>query len=625
MLNAEQENASFHKHGPALVIAGAGSGKTKVIVSRAKCLIDSGVDPEKILVITFTNKACKELQARIKNERVHIYTFHRLGLNLLREFSDRKALNIYGREESVSAIKKLLVKSGLDASSAKDYYNVFSEIKKNVRSLVDQDKEAAIKESNAKQEMQLPDVKNVLDKYKKFCIKNNAVDLSDLVYETAVMLRNQHKVKEAVSNKWSHVMVDEYQDTSEVEATLISDICSVHSNLMVVGDPNQSIYEWRGARVGNILEFEKRFPNSRVFKLLKNYRSSNEILRLSNNIIQNSHSNLMQDKLIGTFSGNDPRIYAFRSDLQESEYVCAKIQDAIRAGDSIAVIYRTNSQSKVIENACIKNGIQYDIKGTISFREREEIKVFISYMKMVDEDYCNFLDFSKSLAYPKRGIGEKKLMEIENFIESEGIEVRQFIEKFLEEEKFVGIKLSKKQYEHLKEYAELLRESKLRYRESGIFGCLQFIMKYSGIKEFFLERDDKGTDRFNNIQHLVFAYKFKEISIGDFLDNLELGENIDNKNAGALLATIHSVKGLEFDIVMLCGVEEGILPHAQSFSLEEERRLFYVAATRAKKELVITRADARYINGSVRSGRQSSFMQELRAADYIEKRVCYRG
>ncbi|MCK5787696.1 MAG: UvrD-helicase domain-containing protein, partial [Chlamydiia bacterium] len=442
----------------------------------------------------------------------------------------------------------------------------------------------------------------------------------DMLYLPALLLLKSEIAKDLIKAQWNYVIVDEYQDTSNLEFFVIKCLINDKNNLMVVGDPNQSIYEWRGADIGNILNFRDFAPNVTEVRLSQNYRSSNEILEFSNSIIQNSDANIFKNSLRGTFSSNKPTIVKCGSDISEARYIRNHISNNMTKFDSMAVLYRTNSQSRIIESTLMESGIRYKILGGLSIFQREEIKTMISYLKSWNEEYCDIISLERAISCPRIGIGDVKIQEIFMCCEKFNMGPIECLRNSVLEDndsEIRKIKLSKKQKLCVSNFLSILDDIKDAYNKNGLYGAFVIIADKTGLKEFYRAKE-KGVDKVNNINNLKDLYRFSSISLGDFLDKLYVmgGEERDDTKASVVLSTIHSAKGLEFDSVIVCGVEDGIMPHYSALSIDEELRLLYVALTRAKYELIMTCAHSRMVHGIVQRNSVSRFLKKVSLSMY---------
>ncbi len=620
-LNKEQQEAVITTEGPLLVIAGAGSGKTKVLTTRIAHLIKNiGVDPSNILAITFTNKAAKEMKERVVNllgpiaYQIQISTFHSFGLSVVRDNYEllgyKKEFTILDSDDSLLIVKRILKDMNLDSK----IYNPRA-----IRNRI----------SSAKNEMILPDElerfsacdfdEKVVDVYRKYQEKlesNNSLDFDDLLLRPIELFNNHPEVLNEYQERFKYILIDEYQDTNEVQYTLTKLLSKKNKNICVVGDESQSIYAFRGSNYRNILNFEKDYKNAKIILLEQNYRSTKTILNAANDVIKNNkqrkEKNLWTDNEIG-----DKIIYHKSLDeKEESSYVTGQINELIKSGVSlndIVVLYRTNAQSRNIEEAMLRESIPYKVIGSFYFYNRKEIKDLIAYLKLIynnDDD----VSLTRIINSPKRGIGAKTLEQLNIKASVLGTSLYNVIDGG-KELKF------KELIESLKQQSEVLSLTEL----------VDVVLERSGLKaELESEASLEAEARLENLEEFKSITKnFEErngiISLSDFLSEISLVADIEehkDRDNVITLMTIHSAKGLEFKYVFVIGMEEGIFPHSRSLNnddeLEEERRLCYVAITRAKKKLWLVSAKRRVLYGLDNMNPTSRFVKEI-GDDYIEK------
>jgi DNA helicase II / ATP-dependent DNA helicase PcrA len=584
--NPEQREAVEHLDGPLLVLAGAGAGKTRIVTGRIARLIESGVPPHKILAVTFTNKAAQEMRERVErtcNAKVLISTFHSLGARILRE-SYSSDFVIYDEEDSLKLIKTLA-------------------------------KEMDLKEKPKALRAEISDAKNRLVEpeegiYRRYqgCLKEyNAVDFDDLLYLPVHLFKTQAHILEAYQRRWQYLLIDEYQDTNEAQYTMAKLLVEKHQNIFVVGDPDQSIYSWRGAEIGNILNFENDFPGAQVIRLEQNYRSTNTILDASNALIENNLGRYEKNLWSDLGSGDPITEVRLANDWEEAEYIADRI-DAYHMDEGvplnqIVVFYRTNAQSRPFEDALLRRRIPYQIVGGISFYHRREVKDIIAYLRMI-ESGADFLSFARTINLPKRGIGDATLEKLR--LAAEGMPILDFCKDPQ------NIRLSAKQSESLKEYVDTIAH--LRSLDVPLFELVSETIKQTGYLSHLKEDPESFQDRKANIDALIGkAAEWEGETLTAFLEELSLKSTLDEaSDEGVLLMTVHNGKGLEFTVTFLAGMEEGLFPHINSKeNLEEERRLCYVGMTRAKRHLTLTSACSRFVWGSKQFMRPSRFLREI--------------
>ena len=631
-LNEPQREAVYHTDGPLLILAGAGSGKTRVLTHRIAYLIgERGVNPWNILAITFTNKAAEEMRQRVDNlvgfgaESVWVSTFHSACVRILRRFIDRLGyenhFTIYDTDDQKTLIKEVCRKVDVDTK-------VFKE-----RSLL-----SAI--SSAKNEMILPDefelntggdfakmkIAKVYREYEAQMKANNALDFDDLLVKTVQLLQTQPDVLESYQERFRYIMVDEYQDTNTVQFQLVSLLAGKYKNLCVVGDDDQSIYKFRGANIRNILDFEHEFPDAKVIKLEQNYRSTGNILNAANSVIANNRGR--KEKSLWTENGEGEliRLRQFDTAFDEADFIGEDIKSAVRQGGSYndsAVLYRTNAQSRLLEEKFIAMNIPYKIVGGVNFYARREIKDLLAYLKTIDNGRDD-VAVRRIINVPKRGIGLTTINRIQESATERGI---GFYEALLAPGLIAGVGRSATK---LDSFAALIEYFKTLAEEMNITDLLQEVIEKTGYIES-LENEDKeeAKTRKENIDELISKAatyeescqdKDEKATLSGFLEEVALVADIDSLDEDqeyVVLMTLHSAKGLEFPRVYLAGMEDGLFPGYMSINagdreeLEEERRLCYVGITRAEQELTLTSARRRMVHGETQYNPMSRFVKEI--------------
>ena len=631
-LNEPQREAVYHTDGPLLILAGAGSGKTRVLTHRIAYLIgERGVNPWNILAITFTNKAAEEMRQRVDNlvgfgaESVWVSTFHSACVRILRRFIDRLGyenhFTIYDTDDQKTLIKEVCRKVDVDTK-------VFKE-----RSLL-----SAI--SSAKNEMILPDefelnaggdfakmkIAKVYREYEAQMRANNALDFDDLLVKTVQLLQTQPDVLESYQERFRYIMVDEYQDTNTVQFQLVSLLAGKYKNLCVVGDDDQSIYKFRGANIRNILDFEHEFPDAKVIKLEQNYRSTGNILNAANSVIANNRGR--KEKSLWTENGEGEliRLRQFDTAFDEADFIGEDIKSAVRQGGSYndsAVLYRTNAQSRLLEEKFIAMNIPYKIVGGVNFYARREIKDLLAYLKTIDNGRDD-VAVRRIINVPKRGIGLTTIIRIQESATERGI---GFYEALLAPGLIAGVGRSATK---LDSFAALIEYFKTLAEEMNITDLLQEVIEKTGYIES-LENEDKeeAKTRKENIDELISKAatyeescqdKDEKATLSGFLEEVALVADIDSLDEDqeyVVLMTLHSAKGLEFPRVYLAGMEDGLFPGYMSINagdreeLEEERRLCYVGITRAEQELTLTSARRRMVHGETQYNPMSRFVKEI--------------
>ena len=611
-LNNEQLKAVNHIDGPMLVLAGAGSGKTKVLTSRIANLIENGVSPYNILAITFTNKAAKEMKDRVVRliggaaNNIQISTFHSLGLKILKEnynlLGYERNFTIIDSDDVLTIIKKIIK----DLNLAKDRYNP---------------RELRNKISSAKNEMMGVDAfskvefdQNIVEVYKRYIkkLKNgNSIDFDDLLILPIRLFKNYPSILEDYQDKYKYILIDEYQDTNEAQYTLSKLLAAKYRNLFVVGDNDQAIYAFRGANYKNILNFEKDYPETKTILLEENYRSTKTILNAANSVIKNNRERKDKNLWSNNDEGSKIKYRVVSNEKEEASFVGNEIKELISKGikeEEIAVLYRTNAQSRVVEEEMLKKNIKYKVVGSFYFYNRKEIKDLLCYLRLIN-NHKDDVSLLRIINTPKRGIGEKTLDNLTNIAMENNTAIYEAITNGKELE-------FKKLIEELTQDSEMLSLTEL----------IDNIINKSGIKKELtsskLLEDEIRLENLNEFKSITKSYEeeYGSATLGDFLEEISLVSDMTEHQDGSNrvnLMTVHSVKGLEFDYVFIVGMEEGIFPHYNAINdggnaaIEEERRLCYVAITRAKKELTITTAESRMLFGNTNRNMPSRFIEEI--------------
>jgi len=592
-LNKEQKKAATHIDGALLILAGAGSGKTKTVTTRLAYLLNLGIDPANTLTLTFTNKAASEMRQRalsmIENNISHpplLVTFHKFGLIFLKLY-----IHLLNRDNNFVIIDKDDQKKILKQISTELPPNYMSkEISRYKNSFLSPDEVYALANDTNYKKMA-----HIYDKYSNYLIENNLVDFDDLLLLTYKILDGNDNLADEISNKYQYIMVDEYQDTNEIQLLLLKKLCKNHNNICVVGDDDQSIYGFRGANHKNILDFEKDF-NAKVIKLELNYRSTNQILNAANSLIS-FNKQRYNKKLISAFGdGKEVKVIGKYNELTEAEAIAKEIKNLINNGvnpRNIAILYRINALSRSIEDGLRNEGIAYKLVGGMRFYEREEIKDLISYLRIFvneNDDYS----FKRIVNKPRRGIGKTTINKLEN-AKAE----KSFIEFIKENElEFVSKKAAKTLKEFVKDMEILSKTS--------IENLPELIEKKINLSKAY-----KDEDKARNIEEFYGLMRDKyDLTLREFLNELSLESDQDKiTNETINLMSIHASKGLEFDYLYVIGLEEGFFPLGDA-DIEEERRLAYVAITRAKKELTLSFVESRYIRGQRSRVSKSRFLTE---------------
>ncbi len=622
-MNEEQREAVEHKDGPLLVIAGAGSGKTRVVVGRIVHLIESGVLPSRILGLTFTNKAAREMQERIQhntNHFVYISTFHSLGARLLREFAPHlgypSTFTIYDEEDALKLLKTILTELGVPEKKA-DAKKAKAWISKAKNDMI-LPKDASDKDEDGKV------FKTVYERYQEKLFEYQSFDFDDLLLQTARLFKEHPDVLARVQDRYDYLLIDEYQDTNEVQYEIVHLLIQKKGNICVVGDPDQSIYSWRGANIRNILDFEKDFPGAKVVRLEQNYRSKGHILQAANGLISHNDQRFHKKLWSNLGEGEKVQVYAAENEHGESDFVIEKILHFRDKGFSfkdMVIFYRTNFQSRVFEDALLQNNIPYVIVGGMSFYQRKEIKDILSFLRMVQSG-SDGVSFTRTINLPKRGLGEATIEKILQGATNEGVSLLAYCQGILDDHTEVA--LTKKQKEGLYEYVSLIKDLQKLAKNTSLDELMRETIQKTKYMEYLLSDPETFEDRRGNVEELIakaadWQNGREDPSLSAFLEELSLRSTLDEADAKQkehlCLMTLHNGKGLEFPITFVVGLEEDLLPHINSKQdegqIQEERRLCYVGMTRAKERLFLSHVKERFLWGSVRRMRESRFLREV--------------
>jgi len=630
-LNPMQQKAVLTKEGAVLVLAGAGSGKTGALTVRIAELLKSGVRPWNIMAITFTNKAAKEMKERVSGlvgedaDKIWISTFHSSCVRILRRDIEHigydKSFSIYDESDKEKVIKECYKELGI---SITDKYlpvkGVMAEISRQKDELVGwEDYRKGISGDIRKEK-----IADIYKLYQERMHTNNALDFDDLIYKTVQLFKTNPDVLDRYSDKFRYIMVDEYQDTNTAQYTLVKLLAKKYGNICVVGDDDQSIYGWRGANIRNILDFEKDFPGATVIKLEQNYRSTKKILDAANSVIKNNESR--KDKALWTTNDEGEKITVYRTENEydEARYISTKIESLIMKGQEykdFAVLYRTNAQSRTVEESFIKNSIPYRLYGGIKFYDRKEIKDVISYLKAVNNPNDD-IAVKRIINVPKRGIGDTSVDKVATFAAGEGISFYSALSR-LGSIEGLGTRSGK-----LSAFYSVMETMRKAAKDETLTELLDIVLDKSGYLEALkAEGTEEANMRIENIDEFVskaaeYEKTFPEGGLAGFLEDVALIADIDeaSKDEGdntVALMTLHSAKGLEFPYVFIAGMEEGIFPSQRSImtedekGVEEERRLCYVGITRAREKLFLTMAKSRMQHGMTNYNLPSRFIKEI--------------
>lgn len=636
-LNPMQKEAVLHTEGPLLILAGAGSGKTRVLTHRIAYLIDEKeVNPWNILAITFTNKAAGEMRERVDAlvgfgaESIWVSTFHSTCVRILRRYIENlgytTSFSIYDSDDQKTLMKQVFKTLDIDTKQYKE---------RSVLSIISSAKDKLISPEefllNAGQDFRQKKVGEIYKEYQNQLKKNNALDFDDLIVKTVELFQNNHLVLEHYQERFRYIMVDEYQDTNTAQFKLISLLASKYGNLCVVGDDDQSIYRFRGADIENILSFEQTFPGAKVIKLEQNYRSTQNILDAANGVIR--HNQGRKEKSLWTANGTGDKILfkQFEAARDEADYIARQIRDSSCPCQDQAVLYRTNAQSRLLEERCIFYNVPYRLVGGVNFYQRKEIKDILAYLKTIANGVDD-LSVLRIINVPKRGIGAASMGKVTVFASEHGMSLYGALGNA---RMVPGLGKAVEKIGRFTAQIEGFR-SMAQSEEYSIKELIEAILEETGYEEELQsEGEIEAETRMENIEELISkAAAYEEDaqypSLDEFLEQVALVADIDNVDSSedrVILMTLHSAKGLEFPKVYLAGMEDGLFPGMMAISsddrtdMEEERRLCYVGITRAKKELVITAARKRMIHGETRYCKVSRFVEEIPAGLLREERL----
>ena len=636
-LNPMQKEAVLHTEGPLLILAGAGSGKTRVLTHRIAYLIEEKeVNPWNILAITFTNKAAGEMRERVDSlvgfgaENIWVSTFHSTCVRILRRYIEHlgytTSFSIYDSDDQKTLMKQVFKTLDIDTKQYKE---------RSVLGIISSVKDKLISPEefllNAGQDFRQKKVGEIYREYQNQLKKNNALDFDDLIVKTVELFQNDSQILDYYQERFRYIMVDEYQDTNTAQFKLISLLASKYRNLCVVGDDDQSIYRFRGADIENILSFEQTFPGARVIKLEQNYRSTQNILDAANGVIR--HNRGRKEKSLWTANGTGDEILfkQFDDARDEADYIARQIRDSEFSYQDQAVLYRTNAQSRLLEERCIFYNVPYRLVGGVNFYQRKEIKDILAYLKTVANGVDD-LSVLRIINVPKRGIGATSMGRVTMFASEHGMSLYSA----LREARMVpGLGKAVEKIGRFISQMECFR-AMAQSEEYSIQDLIEAILEETGYEEELkAEGEIEAETRMENIQELInkaAAYEedSQHPSLDEFLEQVALVADIDNVDSSedrVTLMTLHSAKGLEFPKVYLAGMEDGLFPGMMAVSsddptdMEEERRLCYVGITRAKKELVITAARKRMTHGETRYCKLSRFVEEIPAELFKEERL----
>jgi DNA helicase-2/ATP-dependent DNA helicase PcrA len=622
-LNSTQLDAVTHTEGPLLILAGAGSGKTRVLTHRISYLIEQGLAaPDEVLAITFTNKAAKEMKDRVAllvgpdAKQMWVSTFHAFCARIMRIHAEklgyRREFTIYDSADQARLVKRCIIELGKDPKrfNPRSFQAQISSAKNLLMDASDylRHTEGYIAEN----------VAEVYDLYQKRLYENNAMDFDDLIMQTVALLELFSEVRERFQRRFKYIHVDEYQDTNHAQYRLVNILAAAHRNLCVVGDDDQSVYSWRGADIRNILDFERDYPEAKVVKLEQNYRSTQTILSAANAVVANNASRKAKELWTAGDEGERIRVFTAADDYAEARFVVSEILRIVGSGDSlrdVAVFYRTNAQSRTLEDVLVREGVPYQIVGGVRFYERAEIKDAMAYLTVISNKDAS-VSLERIINVPKRGLGATSVARLQEYASRNGISLYDALPEADE----AG--LTGKARTACSRVWQLFEEWRVAAREVPPSEMIEAVLEESGYKaELTAENTIEAESRLENLEELVnAAAEYERVepdaTLDGFLQEQALFSEADRLTGEgrATLMTLHNAKGLEYDHVFVVGMEEGTFPHARSLddqNLEEERRLCYVGITRARKTLTLSYARVRSTYGEREYQMPSRFLSEI--------------
>ncbi|WP_026486628.1 DNA helicase PcrA [Caldanaerobius polysaccharolyticus] len=636
-LNEAQRSAVLTTEGPLLILAGAGSGKTRVITYRIAYLIkEKGISPYNILAITFTNKAAREMRERVEKllggeaRDIWIMTFHAACVRILRRDIERIGYSrnfvIYDTSDQMALLKNCIKELNLNEKMYEPAVIMSAISRAKDKMIAPEDYLDAYGDDFRNRK-----IKDIYSLYQEKLKKNNALDFDDIILKTIQLFKSDPEVLDYYQRRFKYIMVDEYQDTNAAQYQFIKLLSSYHRNLCVVGDDDQSIYGWRGADIRNILDFEKDFENTTVVKLEQNYRSTKQILEAANEVVSNNKGR--KPKRLWTVNGDGMPItvYTAVDEHDEAEYAVTRILEGVARGNSFgsyAILYRTNAQSRVFEDVLNREGIPYRMVGGLRFYDRKEIKDIIAYLRVL-QNPLDDVSLRRIVNVPKRGIGEGTLSKLEEYTVHKGISL---YDAMLE----CGEVLSARAAKAVENFVEMMTELMAVKEVVDVTQLIEEVLEKTGyVKELEKDESEEAQSRIQNLREFLtvaqeFEAQSEDKSLQAFLENISLVtdvDELDESQDAVVLMTLHGAKGLEFDNVFIVGMEEGIFPISRAMldeaQLEEERRLCYVGITRARKKLYITHALQRSTYGSVSYNPVSRFVEEI--PEYLVEHEGYGG
>lgn len=637
-LNDRQKEAVLYNQGPSLVIAGAGSGKTKVLTCKVACLLKLGLAPWNILALTFTNKAAREMKERVAKlvdprsaSRLWMGTFHSLFLRILRTeaaaFGYPSDFSVYDTNDTKSLLKTIIKELQLDDKTYKvsSVASRISNAKNALISAEDYFNSPDIQQRD--RDSRMPRVAQIYAQYVARCRQAKAMDFDDILFNTNVLFRDHPEILAQWQERFQYILVDEYQDTNASQYLIVKKLAEPHHRVCVVGDDSQSIYSFRGANIENILKFQSNYPESKLFKLEQNYRSTQNIVNIANSLISNNQNRIKKEVFSQREKGNLIQIMGAMSDVEEAYMVAGKIAEMrnrqYENWADFAVLYRTNAQSRVLEEAMRKRNIPYRVYGGMSFYQHKEIKDILAYLRLMlnpdDEE-----SIKRAFKYPSKGIGDTTLNKLQDASRQHGVSLWTVLESPIN----YGVVANNGTLNKLAAFRQMIEQLQTKVNELSVYDFTQMLLQVSGISQDMLkETGVEGITHRENVQSLLAGmHEFcqtrleegiEDTSMAAYLSEVALNTDQDEEDNEdkVFLMTVHASKGLEFNNVFVTGMEENIFPSQRSCEsqaeLEEERRLLYVAITRAGNRCALSFAKSRFRNGNTEFSRPSRFLREL--------------
>jgi len=632
-LNQQQKQAVETVDGPLLIVAGPGSGKTRVITHRIAYLIAvCGLSPYRILAVTFTNKAAREMRERLRTlmgltgENVNAGTFHAFCSSVLRQEYDTAKIDrsfvIYDQGDQIDLMKRVLEIEGIETKQFAPRF-VLSAISSAKSQLIDA-------ELFGEQSTSYVDkiIHRAYLRYQELLTRHSALDFDDLLLRTYLLFRDNKHVLEKYQSRYLHLLVDEFQDTNLVQYSIAQQITEAHKNICVVGDPDQSIYSWRNADMGNILSFRDTYPNATIIRLEENYRSTKTILAAAQSVITANSQRIERDLHTENPTGKRVVIHESYNPEEEAQHLLREV-DRLRKEDhykldDIAVMYRVNAQSRAVEEGCLKYGIPYQLIGGLRFYQRKEIKDIICYLRVIQNPYDD-ISLLRIINLPTRGIGQRTLDQLVYISQSKGVPIYTAIQMACQEATSPpGYPLfTSRSIGSMTKFLDIINELIKEAEHNSPYDIIEMVLDRTGFRAYINLDNEQGGDRLDNLLELQstafeFQYTSPQESLSAFLESVALVsdiDSIDEKKESIKLITLHQAKGLEFPVVFMIGLEEGMIPHFRSLDdpeqIEEERRLFYVGMTRAMQRLYLTRAFRRSFRGGTEPGDPSRFLADV--------------